>query len=107
MARQKKREKREGPLEKKWRPHSGTGITANKGKNSIALREAVGGGEFAIVKLYGGCSTGSRLEVIEEIQTSNLEVAKKRFNAIAKKLGFKVQPIRTVGVLFDFLLFGR
>lgn len=84
----------------KWQSYTGTGITANKGENSLALRQAIGGEEFAIVKLHGGCWTTSRLEVLEEIKTDNREVAEKRFQEVSEKLGFERQPVRTFMELF-------
>ena len=57
-----------GSLEKKWESYTGTGITAKKGSNALALRESIGGGEFAIVKLYGGCWTTSPMKVLERNQ---------------------------------------
>jgi len=93
---------KEGPLEEKWRSHTGTGITANKESDALALRESMGGSkEFAIVKLYGGCWTTSPMEVLEELKSSNLEEAKKRFADLAKELGFKIQPERSMSLLFS------
>jgi len=103
MAQKKSRKIKEGPLEKKWEFYTGTGITANKGKNALVLRENIGGGKFAIVKLYGGCWTTSPTKVLEEIKTSVPQEARERFNALAKKLGFKMQPIRTAAILFSYL----
>ena len=91
---QKKRKYKEGPLEREWRSYSGTGITASKGRNNLALREAIGGGKFGIVKLYGSLWTTSTIKVLEEIRTSSLEEAKKRFNDLVKELGFKMQAVR-------------
>ena len=85
---------REGPLEKKWRSYTGTGIAAQKGKNALALREAIGGGEFAIVKLYGGLWTSSPVKVLEVLKTGSLKKAVFRFRAVVKKLDFKMQPLR-------------
>ncbi len=93
--------RKEGKLEEKWHSYIGTGITANKGKDAIVLREALGGGEFAIVRLYGGCWTNSPMKVLEEIKTSNVGDARQRFNAVAKKLGFRTQPLRTLALLFS------
>ena len=88
MTRKKRRKVKEGPLEKRWQSYSGTGITATKGEDALALRKALGGGgEFAIVKLYGGCWTNSPMKVLEVIQTSNLKNATKRFNVLSKRLG--------------------
>jgi hypothetical protein len=95
MARKQRRIK-EGPPEEKWNSFRGTGITAKKGKDALALRESIGRGEFAIVKLFGGCWTSSPMKVIEEIKTSNLDEAKKHFDTAAKRLGFKAQAVRTL-----------
>lgn len=100
MASKKKGVSKEGRLEKKWSSYTGTGINANKGKDALVLREAVGGGEYAVVKLLGGCWTNSPMKVIEEITTSELSVAKARFDEIAQDLGFKGQPVRGIGLLF-------
>ena len=100
MIKKKKREIKEEDIEKKWHSYTGTGITASKGKNALALRGSIDGRKFAIVKLLGGCWTNSPMKVIEEINTSNLNKAKKRFDAMAKKLGFKEQEMRTVALLF-------
>ncbi len=102
--RSSKKKHKERSLEEKWSSYAGTGITAKKGKNAIALREAVGGGEFAIVKLIGGCWSDSTMEVLEEVKTSSLEIARERFNTLVQQLGFKTQPIRTPGLLFDFII---
>lgn len=91
---------KKGPLEEKWDSYRGTGINANKGKDALVLREGIGGGEYAVVKLIGGCWTNSPMKVIEEIKTTKLDAAKSRFDEIAKKLGFKEKPVRGIGLLF-------
>jgi hypothetical protein len=91
---------KKGPLEKKWDSYTGTGINASKGKDALVLREGIGGGEYAVVKLFGGCWTNSPMKVIEEIKTTNYNDAKSRFDEIAKKLGFKEKPVRGIGLLF-------
>ena len=94
---------KKGSLEKKWGSYTGTGITSERGKDCLALREGVGGGEFAIVKLFGGPWTNSKMKVIEELKVSSLEVAHERFKAVSKKLGFKQKPLRTAGLLAAYL----
>lgn len=91
---------KEGPLEKKWDSYIGTGINASKGKDALVLREGIGGGEYAVVKLFGGCWTNSPMKVIEEIKTTKLDAAKLRFDEIAKKLGFKEKSVRGISLLF-------
>ena len=73
---------------------------ARKGKNALVLREGIGDGKFAIVKMFGGCWTDSPIKVIEEIKTSKLHEAKARFDKVAKKLGFEEQAVRGIGLLF-------
>lgn len=95
-----KKKLKEGKLEKKWNFYIGTGINAQKGKDTIVLRKSPRGGEFAIVQLFGGCWTSSPMKVLEEIKTSDIKIAETQFNKVAKKLGFKKQPIRTISEFF-------
>lgn len=98
------RKYKETELDKKWDSYTGTGITAEKDKDALALREQIGGGKFAVVKLHGGCWTSSLVQVLEEIDTSNISEAKERFNAVAQKLGFAPKPVRTPGLLGGFVV---
>lgn len=90
---------KEGRLEEKWHSYRGTGINAAKGRDALVLREGVGGNEFAVIKLFGGCWSNSPMKVIEEVKTKKLATAKSRFDAIAKRLGFKEKPVRGIGML--------
>lgn len=96
-----KLKKKEDSLVDKWQSYTGTGVTSNKKKNSLALREAIGGGQFAIVKLYGGCFMNSRMEVVEEIDTAERAVAEKRFRKVSEELGYELQPLRDAILLFQ------
>lgn len=91
-------EYKETKLDKEWRCYVGTGINAEKGNDALVLREACGGGKFAVVKLHGGCSTSSAVQVLEEIDTADLVTAASAFAAQAMKLGFAPKPIRHIGL---------
>lgn len=95
---------KETERDKEWHSYTGTGITAENGNDALALREEVGGGKFAVVKLHGGCWTTSPVEVLEEINTSDLAEATECFNAYAQKLGFAPKPVRGAEKLFEHLL---
>lgn len=89
-------------LEEKWSSYLGLGINAAKGEDSLVLREACGGGQFAIVELKGGCWTNSPMKVIEEIDDVEESQAEARFNEVAEQLGYKKQPVRGIEQLLMF-----
>lgn len=93
----KRKHEKNQELEEKWGFYEGAGIVAKRGKNSLALRKKIGGGEFAIVKLFGGFWTNSPIKVLEEIKTGSLKKASRRFEDVAKKLSFRLQPLRELG----------
>ncbi|MEK6839365.1 MAG: hypothetical protein AABX72_00320 [Nanoarchaeota archaeon] len=95
---------KETKRDKEWHSYTGTGITAEKGNDAIALREAVGGGKFAVVKLHGGCWTNSAVEVLEEIDTSDVRKASVRFDVIVQQQGFATKPVRGIGILLGTVL---
>jgi hypothetical protein len=87
--------RREGDLERKWNSYSSTGVNAFNKRETLTLRRAIDGREFAVVKLYGSSGGVPRLEVIEEVATSELETAEQKFDTLASGLGFtKPQPKR-------------
>jgi hypothetical protein len=100
------REEGGGPLERKWSSYVGTGINARKGVDKLVLRSGLGihGDEYAIVRLRGrriwSFWKKSSIEVVEEIQTTELGVARSKFNEIAKGLGFKEGKIERRVILY-------
>jgi hypothetical protein len=89
-------------LEEKWSSYRGLGINATKGEDSLVLREACGGGQFAIVELKGGCWTNFPMKVIEEIDVVEQSKAETRFEEVAKQLGYQKKPVRGIEQFFAF-----
>ncbi len=87
-------------LEEEWESYTGTGITAKRDDDAIALRQAIDGRKYAIVKLIGGCWSDSPMTVVEEINTNNPKVAQQRFTEVAAQLGFEQQPLRGIEQFF-------
>lgn len=84
---------REGAREDRWRSYRGTGIVSCKDKAALVLRERLGGGKFAIIALRDGPNTNSPMKVLREVNSSDVNVAIKRFNAVAKQHGFPTEPV--------------
>lgn len=89
-------------LERRWQSYTGTGINAKKGNDAIVLREKLGGGQFAVIKLFGGCWSNSPMRVLREINTSSFKEAESCFNETVKRLGYNKKPVRTAGVGITF-----
>lgn len=79
----------------RWKSGTGTCITSiGKDETFLELRQEISSTQFAIVKLHREDFPDSRIEVVEEIETSNYDIAEKRFSKISGELGYEIQPLK-------------
>lgn len=83
-----KQERKKFYQKEKWLSYVRTGLMAKNGVSLLALRQKIGGGQFAVVLL---ANDGYLQDVIEEIDTSDLNEASIRFREITIQSGFQIQ----------------